>query len=167
MKKAIIIFSLAAALGGSILAHALLVDNTEGLAEIARDGRFIAYDNGTVLDTKTRLMWAAKDNGSNVNWANAKSYCDKYRGGGYRNWRMPMPNELAEIYDEGKPQINETAPAYQLYLTELIHITASGTWASPTRGSEAATFNFHSAYGLWLPKSDSYNFRALPVRYYK
>ncbi|MEI7673460.1 MAG: hypothetical protein WCK00_15240, partial [Deltaproteobacteria bacterium] len=26
--------------------------------EIARDGRFIAYNNGTVLDTRTNLMWA-------------------------------------------------------------------------------------------------------------
>jgi len=36
--------------------------------EIGKDGRFIAYDDGTVLDTRTNLMWAAKDNGSNINW---------------------------------------------------------------------------------------------------
>ena len=42
--------------------------------EVGRDGRFIAYDNDTVLDTKTELMWAARDNGSEINWANAKSY---------------------------------------------------------------------------------------------
>ncbi len=35
--------------------------------EIKRDGRFIAYDNGTVLDTSTNLMWAAKDNGEDIN----------------------------------------------------------------------------------------------------
>ena len=52
--------------------------------ETARDGRFIAYDNGTVLDTKTKLMWAAKDNGDYINWEDAKSYCEKYRGGGSR-----------------------------------------------------------------------------------
>jgi hypothetical protein len=60
-----------------------------GASEIGRDGRFIAYDNGTVLDTKTNLMWAAKDNGSDINWSNAKSYCENYRGGGYKDWRMP------------------------------------------------------------------------------
>ena len=38
-------------------------------SEIGRDGRFIAYNNGTVLDTRTNLMWAAKDNGSDINWA--------------------------------------------------------------------------------------------------
>ena len=51
-------------------------NNTKG------EGRFIAYDNGTVLDTKTNLMWAAKDDGSGMSWGNANSYCENYRGGG-------------------------------------------------------------------------------------
>jgi hypothetical protein len=36
--------------------------------------RFIANVNGTVLDRQTGLMWAAQDNGSDINWTNAKSY---------------------------------------------------------------------------------------------
>jgi hypothetical protein len=39
--------------------------------EIGRDVRFIAYDDGTVLDTRTGLMWAAQDNGRNIEWADA------------------------------------------------------------------------------------------------
>ncbi len=35
--------------------------DTSKAKEIGRDGNFIAYDNGTVLDTKTGLMWAAQD----------------------------------------------------------------------------------------------------------
>ena len=35
--------------------------------ERARDGRFIAYDDGTVLDTRTNLMWAAKDKDNDIN----------------------------------------------------------------------------------------------------
>ena len=48
--------------------------------EVARDGRFIAYDNGTVLDKEAGLMWAAKDNGKNINWTDAKKYCESYLG---------------------------------------------------------------------------------------
>src|ERR1035437_8847883 len=70
--------------------------------EKTRDGRFIAYDNGTVLDTRTNLMWAAKDNGSNINWQGAKGYCENYRGGGYTDWRMPTQDELAGLYDAAK-----------------------------------------------------------------
>jgi len=44
------------------------------MKEIGRNGRFIAYDNGTVQDTKTGLMWAAKDNGRIVTWQEAKEY---------------------------------------------------------------------------------------------
>ena len=51
--------------------------------EIESDGRFVAYDNGTVKDTKTGLMWASKDNGKGINWKGAKLYCEHYRGGGY------------------------------------------------------------------------------------
>ncbi len=35
------------------------------------DGRFVAYANGTVKDTKTGLMWASKDNGKDINWKDA------------------------------------------------------------------------------------------------
>ena len=52
-----------------------------------RDGRFIAYDNGTVLDTKTNLMWAAKDSGGDINWGDATTYWDNYPE--FDDWRMP------------------------------------------------------------------------------
>jgi len=72
------------------------------LKEIGKDGRFTAYDDGTVLDTRTGLMWAAKDNGADINWPNAKRYCENYRGGGYTDWRMPTQDELAGLYDSSK-----------------------------------------------------------------
>jgi hypothetical protein len=132
--------------------------------ETARDGRFIAYNNGTVSDTRTGLMWAAKDNGSNINWANAKSYCDNYRGGGYTDWRMPTQDELAGLYDAAKTQKNEAAPSYPLHLTELIDLTSCCPWASETRGPDAAGFSFNNGGRYWYLQS-RYNFyRALPVR---
>jgi uncharacterized caspase-like protein len=118
--------------------------------EIARDGRFIAYSNGTVLDTRTNLMWAAKDNGSDINWSNAKSYCENYRGGGYTDWRMPTQDELAGLYDAAK-SYKATQRDYNVKLTELIQLSGCCPWASETRGSEAAFFNFI----LWLTELDS------------
>jgi hypothetical protein len=61
--------------------------------------RFIDHGDGTVTDTKTSLMWAARDNGSPINWQNARSYCQKYNGGGHTDWRMPTLAELASLYD--------------------------------------------------------------------
>jgi TolB-like protein len=113
-----------------------------GSKEIGRDGRFIAYNNGTVLDTKTNLMWAAKGNGSNINWANAKSYCENYRGGGYSDWRMPTQDELAGLHDTGKSHKVECGRSPIHIATDLINLTCYWGWASETRGSGAAYFHF-------------------------
>ena len=129
----------------------------------AEDSRFIAYDNGTVLDTSTNLMWAAKDNGGDITWEKAKSYCKNYRGGGYSDWRMPTQDELAGLYDNSK-SYKATQGDYKVYLTELIKLSACGPWAAETRGSEAANFNFNNGNRNWNHQSNDNNNRALPVR---
>jgi hypothetical protein len=142
-----------------------IVSKTAAAAEIRKDGRFIAYENGTVLDTQTNLFWAAQDNGSKINWANAKSYCENYRGGGYSDWRMPTQDELAGLYDAGKTQRNKADPVYSLHLTDLIGLTSCCPWASETRGPEAASFYFTSGTRFWIIQSIDFNHvRALPVR---
>jgi len=128
------------------------------LKVIARDGSFIAYDDGTVLDTRTNLMWAAKDNGSNINWNDAKRFCEKYRGGGYADWRMPTLDELANLYDKSKKN------RHGHHVTDLIEITDRCPWASETRGSEAAHFYFSHGGRYWSHQSYDYSTRALPVR---
>lgn len=133
--------------------------------EIARDGRFIAYDDGTVLDTRTNLMWAAKDNGRNINWTDAKSYCETYRGGGYTDWRMPTQDELVGLYDGSKSRPGACNQSYNIHVaTELIDITCFWLWNSATRGSAAAVFNFRYGERSWSPQSYVTNSRVLPVR---
>lgn len=133
---------------------------------MARDGRFIAYDNGTVSDTRTGLMWAAKDNGAGINWADARSYCIHYRGGGYTDWRMPTQDELAGLYDASKSYMSDCG--YDVRMTELIRLTCTAPWASETRGSGAATFYFTGHGRSWNPQSFGTSYgRALPVRFGK
>ena len=115
-----------------------------------QDGRVIAYDNATVLDTKKNLMWSAKDNGDNIDWTTAKSYCENYRGGGYTDWRMPTTDELAGLNASG---------AYK----DKIDITG-WVWSSETRGSEAANFSVTFGTRYWSHKTNGGN-RALPVRF--
>jgi uncharacterized caspase-like protein len=133
----------------------------------SRDGRFIAYNNGTVLDTKTNLMWASKDNGSSINWANAKSYCENYGGGGYSDWRMPTQDELAGLYDRGSGYRPDCAPddaTNKVHLTNLITLSCWVGWASERRNSDAAYFNFGDNLRWWYPQSFDAVPRALPVR---
>ena len=133
--------------------------------ETDRDGRFIAYENGTVLDTRTNLMWAVLDNGSNINWRDAKEYCDNYRGGGYTDWRMPTQDELAGLYDAAKTYKSDCG--YDVHLTELIRLSCSTLWASKTRGSGGARFHFGVGPRVWTPQLFGRGDRALPVRFGK
>ena len=139
--------------------------------EIAREGRFIAYDNGTVLDTKTGLMWAARDDGKGIDEQDAMAYFENFRGGGYTDWRMPTVDELEAIYDPGL----QNRQGY--HVTRLIDLTGEWVWCS--EGPEfVTTFNFKDGSrplaffegpgsGTWystaepLPTAN----RALPVRY--
>jgi len=131
--------------------------------ETGSDSRFIAYDDGTVLDTRTNLMWAAKDNASNINWLDARSYCKRYRGGEYTDWRMPTQEELAGLYDAAKTYKAECG--YDAHLTtELIRLSCSDVWASESRGYECVYFSFIVGKRFWYPCSGINHYRALPVR---
>jgi len=135
--------------------------------EVGRDGRFIAYDNGTVLDTKTNLMWAAKDNGREVSWVSAKYYCEKYRGGGYMDWRVPTQDELAGLYDASK--LVKTLHTDFLgfswkmnFATDLIRLTYTQIWAYEIPGSDTGISFCFTGGGVVRP--DISASPVLPVR---
>lgn len=143
-----------------------------GYIETRMDGRFIAYENGTVLDNKTNLMWAAKDNGSNINWADAKFYCESYCEGGFTDWRMPTQDELAGLYDKSKSRPTKCYRSDNIHVaTELIDITCLTLWASSgwnTSGWGDA-FNFSTGarvapFYYDAVQAAGTNIRALPVR---
>ena len=145
-----------AAKKGATVAMSKLPD-TPMASETGRDVRFIAFRDGTVLDRQTNLMWAAKDNGYDINWKDAKSYCENYRGSGYSDWRMPMLNELKGLYDAKKRN------RYGASVTDAIEITHLWVWTLETHGSSAAVFDFYLGTRDEFPKSATY-VRAIPVR---
>lgn len=55
------------------------------------------YDQIIVVKEKN-LMWAANDSPIDINLADAKVYCLKFRGGGFYDWRLPSLIELNELY---------------------------------------------------------------------
>ncbi len=114
---------------------------------IRNDGRFIAYDDGTVLDTVTALMWASADSKARVNWHDAKIYCENYRGGGYTDWRMPTEMELARLLN-----------------TTQISVTYRYVWGQATDENSAPVADF-IGYGVSsILKTTLCSCAALPVR---
>jgi hypothetical protein len=136
--------------------------------ETEKDGRFVAYDNGSVLDTKTNLMWAAKDNGSPLSWPDATSYCEAYRGGGYSDWRLPTRDELVGLYDAASGY--KLGDGSEVHLTKLIHLTGSSAWSSDADNSTGSAYIFSFRYGGNPVRRPQYKTfvdfdgRALPVR---
>jgi len=108
-----------------------------------------------VTDTRTGLMWAARDNGADINWPSARQYCANFSGGGHKDWRLPTQNELEGLYDQGE--------AGNYKRTPLIKLSNCCPWTAENRGYEAALFNFSNGERLWYPQS-SPGPRALPVR---
>jgi hypothetical protein len=131
-----------------------------------KDDRFIAYSDGTVLDTKTNLMWAGSDaGGESFNHSDAESYCEGYRGGGHTDWRMPTLNELVALYN--KNVRNE----HGYHITKLIDVLADHIWADQSSWGGVAAFSFSTGtpvVGGSTDTSSSYSpyvsARALPVR---
>ena len=126
-------------------------------ADVSDDGRFVDNGDRTVSDTRTGLMWAARDNDGDINWSNAKSYCDRYSGGGHTDWRLPAQDELAGLYNAG----------IRYKKGHIIDITDYWPWAAETRGSGtgmAASFSFSYGNREWNYQSNSRSYRALPVR---
>ncbi len=137
---------------------------------IAFDGRFIAFDNGTVKDSKTGLIWASNDAGKGVDEASVQTYLHNYKAGGYTDWRMPTVEELEALYDES------TENKHGYHVTKLIDLT--GEWAWCTEGGDSLTsFGFHDGStavaffdgpgsGAWYEKkkTEAKGNRLLPVR---
>jgi hypothetical protein len=130
------------------------------------DDRFITYNNGTVLDTSTGLMWAASDNGSAAAWKEAKEYCENHNAGGYTDWRMPTVEELKSLYDGNEPGYRPECAVYdwKVYLTDKIHLSGASPWASADHGAEAECFMFDYGCRSRMFKSVNFIMRALPVR---
>ncbi len=116
----------------------------------AQAARLVNNNDGTVTDTQTGLMWADHDNGSNINWSNAKNYCEGYNGGGKSGWRLPTLDELRSL----------NSSAYG----SVIKRTGFWFWASETKGSYAASYGFGYGARYWTHQSTNSDYRALPVR---
>lgn len=75
---------------------------TPTAVELQRQGRFVAFSDGTVLDTEHGLMWSSIDFRRNVDWQSAESFCRSFSVGGYDDWRLPSFSELQTLYDARK-----------------------------------------------------------------
>ena len=93
----------------------------------ARDGAFVAYDNGVVKDTKTDLDWIAGPD-KNTTWEEARTWVQELAvdGGG---WRLPTKDELKTLFQQGAGNQN---------LTPLLKNTGTWVWSREKKDESLA-----------------------------
>ena len=107
------------------------------------------------VDESTGLIWTRQDNGSDIDWNNAASYCRNLTLGEYRDWRLPEIGELQGIYDVSQAD----------HIKGGIRRTGYWEWSATRNGSgEAWNLNFSAGTRHSDPLSTSDNLRALCVR---
>jgi len=121
-----------------------------------QDSRFTAADGGTVLDHSTGLMWAATDNGADISWEEAKTFCENFKGGGHADWRLPTLVELDTIFGQN------SAGRFKTF--QPITLSGCCPWTSDSRRNRARSIFFMTGEINTYDKSTTSSMRALPVR---
>jgi hypothetical protein len=92
-------------------------------------GRFADKGNGTVIDTKTGLMWSMLDSLQELkkwlDYESAAKYVQNLSTGGYQDWRLPTESELTGIY-KTKPFFPPKTAEW--YWTSESYARYSGSW---------------------------------------
>jgi hypothetical protein len=135
----------------------VLVDSTTAMRfnGISRIGEERARMTWT--DPQTGLRWPLTDNGSDVNWNEAASYCQQLRLGEFSDWRLPEIGELEQIYDASSEKQYKAKGGIQL--------SNWWAWSATKEGSGSAwgfDFGLGRRYSLRLDLRNST--RALCVR---
>lgn len=113
--------------------------------------------DGTVTDTKTRLMWQKQDNGQKDTFDASVHYCQTLSLAEHRDWRLPTVAELTSIVLRGR------MPCIDVHLFTLTQPERYWTrTAAPGDPSIAYTVDFgRNGDDTAFSKYDKYYVRAV------
>jgi hypothetical protein len=129
--------------------------------------RFVVVDKDSVRDTGTGLIWASHDNGADLDADDAITYAKAYRGGGHADWRLPTYQELTLLATEDlahREPKDCTGGKSNYVITPLIHLSCGLAWSINGNFATATAFGFISGTTRESKRSETKNYRALPVR---
>ena len=138
-------------LGASICFGAAAAADSAPPATAQAQPRWVSGEAGVVNDIKTGLQWTRQDNGSDIDWNAAKSYCSARRQG----WRLPSIEELSSIFIEpdagaAGQGINGVACGHSLCrVANVFSLGDSWFWSSTQVGQDGGD-GIELAWGLQL-----------------
>jgi hypothetical protein len=105
---------------------------------------------GTYYDPSTSLMWTLKDSGSGVNYADARNYCTNLELAGFRDWRLPLEEELQALYDPNNPR-KLTGPSQRLetvFVRGTIELSGDQVWSGTPSTKTLSGYKMVQAFGF-------------------
>ena len=115
-------------------------------------GSWVKYTDGTVKDTRTNLMWMARDfriikRRQPTGWDEANVWVEKIneeKYAGYNDWRLPTIEEFEAIYQEdGKQLAYDQKENFAIGSPEAFESGGGyGFWSNEQMGMKSARFFF-------------------------
>jgi hypothetical protein len=113
-----------------------------------------------VMDRQQNSVWAAADNGRDINWPDATAYCRSLGPG----WSLPSVSQLQSLYARDTP-FSQTVSGHTIYpATNLIRFTGYWYWSSEAQGSSEAWGVVLGLGSRHSTRQSTVNGRALCVR---
>ncbi len=117
------------------------------------DQRFLDYGDGTILDSKSNLMWMKLDTWQIekkwVNWYTAQEFVQRMNNkkfAGYDDWRLPTPEEARQLYDRRKRNIDKDGD--KVFIDRIFPKGCGwGTWTSSAKGAQAIVVSYKDEGG--------------------
>ena len=127
------------------------------LPEPPKTSNFLYKGDGTILDKEMNLVWAKEGSAKEMNWEDAKKYCEENKAGlPGTGWRMPTRKELASLVDDTR---------YNPAINPIFSCQSSNYWSSTRHASYsdgAWSVDFSGGYVYWNYTGGKYCVR--PVR---
>jgi hypothetical protein len=126
-------------------------------------------EGDTWIDPSTNLMWAAHDNGADVNWEEASTYCQNLRLAGFSDWRLGSINALEDLDDPSSTRtFTFRSSTYPYHIKGGITLTgwewSATEWGTNSFGKSNYHYNFSRGEKDTYPVAQSDGHRALCVR---
>ena len=127
------------------------------MVKALQDLRKLEARERTYRDVNSRLMWPNVDNGADVSWSAAASFCEHFEHGGWRDWRLPTVDELDSLQSMWSQRAFKTA--------DPITLSSCCPWSSEQIDDQRAwNFNYRFRRSFEGHVNYSYDLRALCVR---
>jgi hypothetical protein len=116
----------------------------------AQEERRLAQETqarGYWVDPSAGLAWAGKDNGKDVTWHKAVSYCRNLRLAGYSDWRLATLDELASLVDESAATSERVGNTETFYVNVGRHVRGNLSLTGDPWSSNREKDRFGHPYG--------------------